>query len=50
MVRPASDQVTYIDLSAPDAVTVYGEEATGGIAGAVESVGAVFGGVVEYFR
>ena len=50
MVRPASDQVTYIDLSAPDAVTVYGEEAAGGIAGAVESLGAVFGGVVEYFR
>ena len=25
MVRPTTDQVVYIDLSAPDTVTVYGE-------------------------
>lgn len=51
MVRPTSDQVMYIDLSAPDAVTVYGEErAERGILGALEGLGQVLGGIVEYFR
>lgn len=50
MVRPSSDQVVYIDLSAPDTVVVYGEESVGGIAGAVQSIGEVLGGLIEYFR
>jgi len=50
MVRPTNDQVVYIDLSEPDAVVVYGEEAAGGFAGALESAGKVVSGVFEYFR
>lgn len=51
MVRPTSDQVVYIDLSEPDAVTVYGEEsAMSGIAGALRGVGNVLGSIIEYFR
>lgn len=50
MVRPGSDQVVYIDLSEPDAVTIYGEESTGGILGALKGAGQVLGGIVEYFR
>ncbi len=50
MVRPSSDQVVYIDLSEPDCVTVYGEERTGGILGALEGAGRVLGSIVEYFR
>ena len=31
MVRPAGDQVVYLDLSEPDSVVLYGEEAGGGV-------------------
>ena len=51
MVRPTSDQVTYIDLSEPDAVVLYGQEETeGGLMGALKSAGRVLGGMIEYFR
>lgn len=50
MVRPGSDQVVYIDLSAPDAVTVYGGESVSGVQGALDSAAKVLGGIVEYFR
>ena len=50
MVRPTGDQVIYIDLSEPDTVVVYGEEASGGISGALKSAGEVLGGMIEYFR
>ncbi len=50
MVRPDSDQVTYIDLSEPDQVTVYAEERTGGLAGALAGAGRVLEGFLEYFR
>lgn len=51
MVRPASDQVVYLDLSQPDTVVVFEEE--GGVSvilNAVKSAGAALGGIVEYFR
>lgn len=50
MTRPTSDQVVYIDLSEPDTVVVYGEEAESGLAGALRGAGEVLGGIVEYFR
>lgn len=50
MARPTYDQVTYIDLSEPDSVTVYGEESIGGIRGALSSLGEILGGMIEYFR
>ena len=50
MVRPTSDQVEYIDLSEPDTVVVYGEEAQGGPLGALKSLGQMIGEILEYFR
>ena len=50
MTRPTSDQVVYIDLSEPDTVVVYGEEADGGVIGALKEIGAAIGEVIEYFR
>ena len=50
MVRPTNDQVVYIDLSEPDSVTVYGEERSDGILGALKGAGQVLGSIVEYFR
>ena len=50
MVRPESDQVTYLDLSAPDQVTVYAEERAGGLSGALTGAGRVLDGFLEYFR
>ncbi len=50
MVRPGSDQVVYIDLSEPDAVTIYGQESQSGVLGAVRSAGQVLDGMIEYFR
>ena len=50
MVRPDNDQVTYLDLSAPDQVTVYTEERSGGLSGALASAGRVLDGFLEYFR
>lgn len=50
MVRPTNDQVVYIDLSEPDTVVVYGEEAESGILGALKGIGEVLGEIIEYFR
>ena len=50
MVRPTSDQVVYIDLSQPDAVVVYGDEAGSGVLNALKEAGQVLGGIIEYFR
>ena len=50
MIRPTSDQVTYVDLSEPDTVVVYGEEAQGGPLGALKSLGQMIGEILEYFR
>ena len=51
MVRPTSDQVTYIDLSEPDSVVVYDQqERTGGISGLLEGIQDVFSSLIEYFR
>lgn len=50
MVRPTRDQVVYIDLSAPDTVTVFREESVSGLRSILDGVGKVFGGIVEYFR
>ena len=51
MVRPTSDQVVYIDLSAPDTVTLYQEtELNAGLQSLTEGVKELFGGILEYFR
>ena len=50
MARPDSDQVTYIDLSEPDQVTVYAEERAGGLSGVLTGAGRVLDGFLEYFR
>lgn len=50
MVRPTRDQVVYIDLSAPDTVTVFREESVSGLQSILDGVGKVLDGIVEYFR
>ena len=50
MVRPTSDQVTYIDMSRPDSVVVYADAGIPGVAGAVRGVQEVFSNLIEYFR
>ena len=51
MVRPTSDQVVYIDLSAPDTVTVYEKEGVGsGFRLLLDGAGDIFGSIIEYFR
>ena len=51
MVKPTGEQVVYIDLSAPDTVTVYeGSSALSGLSGLVEGIKGLFGGIIEYFR
>lgn len=50
MVRPTNEQVVYIDLSAPDTVTVYEEEAASGLKDLMAGMGEIFGGIIEYFR
>jgi len=51
MIRPSSDQVVYIDLSAPDTVTVYqGSSAVSGLEDLLKGIGDLFGGIIEYFR
>ena len=51
MVRPTSDQVVYIDLSAPDTVTVYqGSSPLSGMEDLMKGIGGLFGGIIEYFR
>lgn len=51
MVRPTGDQVVYIDLSAPDTVTIYKElETASGLETLLDGIGKVFGSIIEYFR
>ena len=51
MVRPTGEQLVYIDLSAPDAVTVYqGRAGIPGVQGLLDGVKDIFGNVIEYFR
>jgi hypothetical protein len=40
----------YIDLSEPDTVVIYGEEAFSGLKGALKGLGEVFDGILEYFQ
>lgn len=51
MVRPTSDQMVYIDLSAPDTVTLYQEEGlNAGFHGLLDGIQDLFDGIIEYFR
>lgn len=51
MVKPQSDQVFYVDLSEPDRVVCFQEEApVKGLEGVVESGKDVWSKVVEYFK
>lgn len=51
MVRPTNDQVVYIDLSAPDTVTVYQDgTGTSWAQRVIDGAGEVFGSIIEYFR
>ena len=51
MVRPTSEQVVYIDLSAPDTVVVYQDKSViSGLETVVEGAKDIFGSVIEYFR
>lgn len=51
MVRPTNDQVVYIDLSAPDAVTVYETRGVDtGVQDLMNGVRNVLDGIIEYFR
>lgn len=50
MVRPTDNQVVYIDLSAPDTVTVYQEAGPSPLRSLLDGVGEVFGSIIEYFR
>lgn len=50
MVRPTSDQVVYIDLSAPDTVTVYQEERGSEVTTIFQVIGDFSECIIEYFR
>lgn len=50
MAQPTQDQVVYLDLSEPDAVTVYRQSGADGLAGAAEMVKGFLANVIEYFR
>ena len=51
MIRPTGDQVVYIDLSAPDTVTVFGEPSVAdGLQNLLDGVEDVFSSIIEYFR
>ena len=50
MVRPTADQITYIDMSRPDSVVLFNDNAVTGADGAVRGVSHIFSSVVEYFR
>lgn len=51
MIRPTSDQITYIDMSRPDSVVLHGNgSAMTGAAGAVRGAQEIFSGMIEYFR
>jgi hypothetical protein len=50
MVRPTTDQIVYLDLSEPDNVILYGEERTGGAAGALQGFRDVLSSIAAYFH
>lgn len=50
MVRPTNDQVVYIDLSAPDTVTVYETGTVSGLRELLNGADEVFESIIEYFR
>ena len=50
MVRPTSEQVVYIDLSAPDTVTGFQGEGASGLKSILQGVGDILDGIIEYFR
>lgn len=51
MVKPQSEQIIYVDLSEPDSVVCFTQEArVTGAAGAVESLKKICAEIVEYFR
>ena len=50
MVRPTNEQVVYIDLSAPDTVTVFQGEGASGLKSILQGVGDILDGIIEYFR
>ena len=51
MVKPQNGQVVYVDLSEPDTVTFFDENApASGLEGAMESVKSIAREIVEYFR
>ena len=51
MVRPTGDQVVYIDLSEPDTVIVFEEEAgVSGLRTIADGIGSIFSSITEYFR
>lgn len=51
MIRPTNDQVVYIDLSAPDTVTVYHDKGGDpGLRDLLNGVHEVLDGIIEYFR
>ena len=51
MTRPTNDQVVYIDLSAPDTVTIYHDKGGDpGLRDLLNGVHEVLDGIIEYFR
>lgn len=51
MIRPTSDQITYLDLSQPDSVILHSRQAkTEGLAGLVQGAQEIFFDLIEYFR
>ena len=48
MIRPTGDQITYIDLSEPDSVVVYGRQTEE--EGKQEGIAGLFSTLIEYFR
>lgn len=51
MVRPTANQITYIDMSQPDSVILYGKSTgTRGAGGFVDGVKEIFSSLIEYFH
>lgn len=51
MVKPQNGQIVYVDLSEPDTVTFFDEDApTAGLEGAFQSVKSIVTEIVEYFQ
>ena len=51
MIRPTADQITYIDMSQPDSVVLYGGQSrVAGAAGALQGAKEIFSSLIEYFR